>query len=96
VNFQSDPAPPPGVFCYHDMPFAAHVVMATIGTVGDATTTSIPYLVQGRAGSAEHPLTECGFPASVDADKTDAIFVRDPNGNLAEPAHDLRIWVLFG
>src|SRR3954453_12650 len=33
VNFQTDPAPPDGVFCYRALPFSPHVVMANIGTV---------------------------------------------------------------
>ena len=96
VNFQTDPAPPPGVFCYHDLPFRPHVVMATIGTVADATGVSVPYLVQGRAGSREHPLGECPFPASVDANTTAAVFVRDMTGATVEPNRSLRLWVLFG
>lgn len=96
VNFQTSPAPPPGVFCYHDLPFKPHVVMATIGTTADATTASIPYLVQGRAGSAEHPLSECPFPSGVDASKTAAVFVRDMTGALVDPDHALRVWLLFG
>jgi hypothetical protein len=96
VNFQTNPAPPAGVFCYHDLPFQPHVVMATIGTVGDASTTSIPYLVQGRAGSADHPLSECTFPAGVDPNKTAAVFVRTTAGTTVEPDHALRVFVLFG
>jgi hypothetical protein len=96
VNFQTNPAPPAGVFCYHDLPFTPHNVMATIGTMADASTVSVPYLVQGRAGSAEHPLSECPFPAGVDASKTAAVFVRDMTGATVEPNHSLRVWVLFG
>lgn len=96
VNFQTDPAPPAGVFCYHDLPFAPHVVMATIGTMGDASTTSIPYLVQGRAGNAEHPLSECPFADGIDPAKTAAVFVRDMTGATVDPNHSLRVFVLFG
>jgi hypothetical protein len=96
VNFQTSPAPPAGVFCYHDLPFKPHVVMATIGTMGDASTTSIPYLVQGRAGSTEHPLSECPFPSGVDPAKTAAVFVRDMTGATVDPSHSLRVFVLFG
>jgi hypothetical protein len=96
ANFQTNPYPPDGIFCYHDLPFAPHVVMATVGTIGDATAASIPYLVQGRAGSAEHPLTECGFDAGTDDSRTAAIFVRDTTGALVAPDHAVRFWVLFG
>jgi hypothetical protein len=99
VNFQTNPAPPDGVFCYHDLPFKPHNVMATIGTVADASTVNVPYLVQGRAGSADHPLSECPFPAGVDPSKTAAVFVRElapTPGKTVEPDHTLRVWVLFG
>ena len=96
VNFQTNPAPPPGVFCYHDLPFTPHVVMATIGTMGDASAVDIPYLVQGRAGNAEHPLAECPFPSGVDPNKTAAVFVRDMSGSTVDPDHALRMFVLFG
>jgi hypothetical protein len=96
ANFQTNPPPPAGVFCYHDLPFTPHVVVPTIGTVADATGVTVPYLVQGRAGSTEHPLTECPFVAGVDQNKSAAVVVRDLTGATVEPRHDLRIWVLFG
>jgi hypothetical protein len=92
-----------GIFCYYDLPFTPHVVMASTGPIGDvrATTTPKPaYLVQGRAGSTDHPLVECGFAAGVNQDRTAAVFVRDmsgtPTGTLTDPDTGLRIFVLFG
>jgi hypothetical protein len=96
VNFQTDPTPHIGVFCYRALPFTPHVVMANIGTVGDATAQLPPYLVSARAGSDEHKLPECNYPVGIDNAKTAAIYVRDLDGNLVEPDHGLRIWVLFG
>jgi hypothetical protein len=60
------------------------------------SAAAVPYLVQGRAGSTDHPLVECGFAAAVDANKTAAVFVRDAYGTLEEPDTQLRIFVLFG
>jgi hypothetical protein len=98
VNFV-DPAENVGVFCYRGLPFTPHVVMATTMTVGDATAAGAKdtYVVQGRAGSDEHPLVECGFPGGTDNAKTAAVFVRDPaTKDLVDPDTDVRVAVLFG
>jgi hypothetical protein len=97
VNFKT-PAQA-GVFCYYGLPFTPHNVMATTGTVGDATAVAAKdiYVVQGRAGSKEHPLTECGFANGTDDDRTAAVFVRSvTDGSLVEPDHDVRMYILFG
>ncbi len=73
--------------------------MATTGTVADATLPAAKdiYVMQGRAGSKEHPLTECQFPSGIDDDHTAAVFVRSvTDGSLVEPDHDVRIYILFG
>ena len=97
VNFV-DPAENVGVFCYRGLPFTPHVVMAATMTVGDATAAGAKdvYFVQGRAGSAEHPLPECHFPGGTDNAKTAAVFVRDGTGTLTDPDTDVRVAVLFG
>jgi hypothetical protein len=97
VNFWT-PAGTHGIFCYRGLPFTAHVVMATIGRVPatDPAHDTTAYTLEGRAGSVEHPLTECAFPAGTDDAHTAAVFYRDATGALAEPDHDARIYVLFG
>jgi len=81
--------PAAGVFCFQQLPFHTHNVVANIGPAGKNV-----YFVQTRVGTDEDPIPAPCSPQGG-ADLNAVVYVRDAAGNLVEPDHSAKLLVLF-
>ena len=90
ANFNN---PAPGVFCFQQLPFHAHNLVANIGPGTGAASNEV-YFVQTQVGTSEDPIPAPCSPKGV-ADLNAVVYIRDANGALVEPDHSTKVLALF-
>lgn len=84
-----------GVFCFHDLPFHTHNVVANIGPADPPDDPNNRYLVQTQVGTDEDPIPASCSPQGA-ADLNAVVYVRNASdGKLADPDTSAKLLVLF-
>ena len=88
-NIDNFSNPADGVFCFQDLPFHVHNLVANIGPAGNNV-----YFVQTRVGTSEDPIPAPCAPKGA-ADLNAVVYVRNAAGNLVDPDHAAKLLALF-
>jgi hypothetical protein len=78
------------VFCFQELPFHAHNVVANISP-GSSNNN---YTVQTLMGTSDHPIGAPCTPGNS-ADQNAVVYVRKPDGSLTDPDTSAKLYVLF-
>jgi hypothetical protein len=83
-----------GIFCFQQLPFHAHNLVANLGpSTGSAATNE--YTVQTLVGTSDKPITEAACSPSGAADQNAVVYVRKADGTLGDPDLSAKLYALF-
>ncbi len=85
--------PAAGVFCFQQLPFHAHTVVANLGPSTD-TVPHNNYTVQTAVGTTEDPIPGPCQAAGA-ADQNAVVYIRDSNGAEVDPDQSAKLLLLF-